>query len=69
MQEQKVRPSLYTGIVCDDSSLAPTEMFFTADMRGSGQTMFAPTINNHRRRRYLHSSFLTPHSSLLIPHP
>ena len=34
-------------------------------MCGNGRTMFAPTINNHRRRRYLHSSFLIPHSSLL----
>ena len=48
--------------------VAPTEMFCRRYMCGNGRTMFAPTINNHRRRRYLHSSFLIPNSSFPIPH-
>lgn len=60
MQGQKVRPSLYTGIVCDDSSLAPP----SGTPRAS-----SPTIIIAAGDTFIpHFSFLIPHSSLLIPH-
>lgn len=51
MQGQKVRPSLYTGIVCDDSSLAPP----SGTPRAS-----SPTIIIAAGDTFIpHSSFLT----------
>lgn len=59
MQGQKVRPSLYTGIVCDDSSLAPP----SGTPRAS-----SPTIIIAAGDTFIpHSSFLIPHSSFLTP--
>lgn len=52
MQGQKVRPSLYIGIVCDDSSLAPPS--------GTPRTS-SPTIIIAAGDTFIpHSSFLTP---------
>ena len=57
MQGQKVCPSLYIGIVCDDSSLEPP----SGTPRAS-----SPTIIIAAGDTFIpHSSFLTPHFSLL----
>ena len=60
MQGQKICTSLYTGIVCDDSSLAPP----SGTPRAS-----SPTIIIAAGDTFIpHFSLLTPHSSFLIPH-
>ena len=57
MQGQKVRPSLYAGIVCENSSLAPP----SGTPRAS-----SPTIIIAAGDTFIpHSSLLIPHSSLL----
>ena len=64
MQGQKICTSLYTGIVCDDSSLAPP----SGTPRASSPTIIiaaGDTFIPHFSLLTPHSSFLTPHSSLL----
>ena len=57
MQWQKVRPSLYAGIVCENSSLAPP----SGTPRAS-----SPTIIIAAGDTFIpHFSLLIPHSSLL----
>lgn len=52
MQGQKVRPSLYASIVCDDSSLAPP----SGTPRASSPTIIIAAGDTF----ISHSSFLTP---------